>query len=659
MSTTARRAAIAASLAVAMLAGPVTARAQQQAPTDLPSRSLEDLLNLEVESVEGAARHTQRTTEAPASVTVLTANDIETFGWRTLAEALRSVRGFHVTYDRNYSYIGVRAFGRPTDYNNRVLVLIDGHRLNDSIYDGALVGTELPLDMALVDRIEVVRGPGSALYGTSAFFAVVNVITKHGAHVNAGDGAIEVDSLRGVKVRASHGWSGSKERDLLLSATRYRSDGQETLFYPEFAGDANQGLVVGGDHDAATDFLASARLGRLQLRAVVGDREKHIPTGSWGTDFSDTRYYTRDTRAWGSVGYNRDLGKADISVGGYVDHYRYSGAYPFGRLFDDGSVADAIGTEATVRWQSGRHLFTTGAEQRTNVRQNQFYGIGNDWTIYDRRHSQEVAAYGQDEIALSSRMTAVIGARYDWWSLKGGTGRPRLGLVYRTAGDTAIKALYGEAYRAPNLYEMYYFTAQIRRSNNLGPEVARTSELVFERRVGRRVRATATAYYTRISSLIDPMTQADDSIVYVNNEEARSQGVELEADSRWSSGLLLRASFTRQHAYEAATREHLSNAPRSLATLHAAMPFWRRQVVLASESLFVADREALGGEALPSYWMTNATATYRPVRMPLTIGASVYNVFDAHYAHPVGVEFRQTAIPQDGRTFALRLAVKF
>ena len=133
--------------------------------------------------MEGAARHLQRTTEAPASVTVITASDIETFGWRTLADVLKSVRGFHMTYDRNYSYVGVRAFGRPTDYNNRVLVLVDGHRLNDSIYDGALLGTEFPVDLALVDRVEVIRGPGSALYGTSAFLAVVNVITKKGAQV--------------------------------------------------------------------------------------------------------------------------------------------------------------------------------------------------------------------------------------------------------------------------------------------------------------------------------------------------------------------------------------------------------------------------------------------------------------------------------------------
>ena len=113
-------------------------------------------------------------------MTIVTAEDIRTFGWRTLAEALTSVRGFYTTNDRNYTYVGVRGFGRPSDYNNRVLVLVNGHRFNDNVYDQALVGNEFPIDLALVERIEIIRGPGSALYGTSAFFAVINVVAASG-----------------------------------------------------------------------------------------------------------------------------------------------------------------------------------------------------------------------------------------------------------------------------------------------------------------------------------------------------------------------------------------------------------------------------------------------------------------------------------------------
>ena len=126
----------------------------------------------------GASAYLQKVTEAPSSVTIVTAEQIRRYGFRTLADVLRSVRGFYVTYDRNYSYVGVRGFSRPGDYNARVLLLIDGHRLNDNVFGSALIGSEFPLDIALIERLEIIRGPSSSLYGTSAFFAVINVITR-------------------------------------------------------------------------------------------------------------------------------------------------------------------------------------------------------------------------------------------------------------------------------------------------------------------------------------------------------------------------------------------------------------------------------------------------------------------------------------------------
>jgi outer membrane receptor for ferrienterochelin and colicins len=181
---------------ITLLAGPALAQTrsdngtQTQQNQDLTDKSLEELMKIEVASVTGAAKHEQRVTEAPSSVTVITAAEIRSFGWRTLGEALRSVRGFYATYDRNYTYLGVRGFARPTDYNNRVLFLIDGHRINDNVYDAGYVGTETPIDLDLIERIEVIRGPGSALYGSSAFFGVVNIITRRGGSIGGVEGAV-------------------------------------------------------------------------------------------------------------------------------------------------------------------------------------------------------------------------------------------------------------------------------------------------------------------------------------------------------------------------------------------------------------------------------------------------------------------------------------
>ncbi|HEV8481189.1 MAG TPA: Plug domain-containing protein, partial [Candidatus Eisenbacteria bacterium] len=116
--------------------------------------------------------------ETPSSVTVIPAAEIRAMGYRTLAEALQYVRGLYVSSDRNYSYLGVRGIRRPGDYNDKVLVTLDGHTMNGSAFGDAAIGRELGLDMENVERIEIVRGPGSTLYGSNAVFAVINVITR-------------------------------------------------------------------------------------------------------------------------------------------------------------------------------------------------------------------------------------------------------------------------------------------------------------------------------------------------------------------------------------------------------------------------------------------------------------------------------------------------
>jgi len=144
----------------------VSAPQAYAAQTEITQLSLEELMNIEVYS---ASKFPQKTTEAPAAVTVITADEIKKYGYRTLADILRSVRGFYITYDRNYVYVGVRGFSRPGDYNTRILLLLDGHRINENIYDQAFIGTDFPIDIDLIDRVEIIRGSGSSLYGSNAF----------------------------------------------------------------------------------------------------------------------------------------------------------------------------------------------------------------------------------------------------------------------------------------------------------------------------------------------------------------------------------------------------------------------------------------------------------------------------------------------------------
>ena len=147
-------------VAAACAMAPAGVEAQTAGDKPVSELSIEQLLSVEVGTVFGASRYGQRVIDAPAAVSIVTHEEIERFGYRTLGDVLRGVRGFYVTNDCNYSYLGVRGFSRPGDYNTRVLVLVDGHRLNETVYDSSYIGEDFPIPTSAIERVEVIRGPG-------------------------------------------------------------------------------------------------------------------------------------------------------------------------------------------------------------------------------------------------------------------------------------------------------------------------------------------------------------------------------------------------------------------------------------------------------------------------------------------------------------------
>src|SRR5882724_11945529 len=222
-----------------------------QKPSENPELRLEDLTKLEIPTVEGASKYSQKANEAPASVSIITSDDVKKYGYRTLAEILQSVRGLQVSYNRNYSFLGIRGFNRG-DYNSRVLVLVNGHRINNSLSDGAFIGTEFILDVDLIEKVEVIRGPGSSLYGNNAFFGVVNVITRRGRDFSGYGAEVsgEAGSFDTYKGRVTYGNRLKNGLELLFSGALYDSEGHDQLFFKEFKTNTpSKGFAYNADGD--------------------------------------------------------------------------------------------------------------------------------------------------------------------------------------------------------------------------------------------------------------------------------------------------------------------------------------------------------------------------------------------------------------------------
>ena len=187
---------------VVMLAMPSSAWAQSSLPDLEPRGSDEAGRRAGLWRLRAAPTgHSRRPPRCPSSPR----EEIARYGYRTLADILRGVRGMYVTDDRNFSFIGTRGFAKPGDYNSRILLLVNGHRVNDNVFGQAEIGAEFGLDPAMFERVEIIRGPASSLYGDSAFFAVVNVITRTGASLGGGSITLEAGTLGTQLVRGQRG----------------------------------------------------------------------------------------------------------------------------------------------------------------------------------------------------------------------------------------------------------------------------------------------------------------------------------------------------------------------------------------------------------------------------------------------------------------------
>ena len=615
----------------------------------------------------GASKHTQDVESAPAAVVVRTGGEIRAHGYRTLAEVLESMPGIHLQYDRTYVYVGVRGINRPGDFNSRLLVMIDGARVNDALYEGGPLGREFPLDVGLIDRVEYVPGPGSALYGSSAVLGVVNVITRTPSQLPGFRSTLELGTDANRKLSTTWGGELGGGRVLLGYATERRPG--HDLYFPEYDTPAtNHGVAQGMDGERSNKLFVKARWSELTVTGGVSERVKDLPTASYGALFNTANPWTDRfafvnadiTRRWG--------GDQELHARLGAERYQFRSHTSFAPG-DDASAgteadnADDVSGELRYSWLGwADHRLTAGVEFQRNPRQSIHSesvapqpAVLTDFNISSARH----AFFAGDEWQLLPSVLLNLGARADWRLDGQTTTSPRLAAIWTPDPQWTLKWTQGSAFREPNAYERFYFDDTQKVNPSLKAESLDSRELAAIWRPGRELSFEASVYSFRIRDLVELMTDADGVNVFRNRGELRSRGVDLTGTLVTAHGGQLRVSWSRQLAIDHETSERLSGAPQTLLKVSwtAAGPLPGSSVGLNGQ--YVSSRLTRSNARLGGYVHVNAHLSYAPSGRPWSVALGVYNLGDERHLDPVGPELAQDAIRQDGRELRLQLGWAF
>jgi outer membrane cobalamin receptor len=640
-------------VALAAAFAPAVTRAAEPGAAQLADLPLDTLLNLEV---TGASRTTQRRSDAAAAVTVITAAEIRALGHRTIADALRTVRGLNVVYDRAYSFLGVRGFYAPGDYNTRVLMLIDGNRVNDNLYDQAYIGTDAPIDIERVERIEFIPGQGSPVYGANAFFGVINVVTKrlpdNPSSIAGGLGSFGTREGRATLSRRTEGgvhW--------LLAASRRSSDGPDVV--------AENQTLRGIDYERRTAAEFALDAGEVSLRALHADRAKGVgATVDLVTGDPRNRY--DDIQTLLDFTWRHRLGEhGEWITRGFGGQYRFIGDYvldyPPVTVNRDDDLGRWWGFETRwLRRDWNGHSLQIGTEfQRSSTIHFGNFDLDDARTSYLdlNRTDQRFSIYAQDSIELGRGTILDLGLRVDRHRDQPAQQHPRVALIQRLGTDWVFKAIHGTAFRPPNAYEAHYEWQGIGgylRNPDLRPERVRGNELVLDWTPRSDVRYSLSAYESRARDLIVlDFDASTDLNTFRNVGELRMRGVELEMERRWSSGLMLRANLSSQRADGSAADAFAQTSPREMAKLVSVLPLGARWTLGVDAQAYARRGPAAG------FGVLNATLSTRTPLAGAQLSLSVLNLLDREYDDPGSVPVRQPSVRQDGRSWRARVEFPF
>jgi len=651
----------------------------------LLAMSLEELIEVEISI---ATRSPLPVQKAPAIATVVTANDIRIMGARTLVDVLERIPGIGVTRN-HYSVYAIDIRGLKAIRQNKVRFMVDGHTINMPTVGESFWAFE-DLSVEQVERVEVIRGPGSALYGTNAFSGIINVVTKpgiaiNGTQVSAGGGSFETG-----RANILHGRRYG-EFDVMASLTYASTEGAQL----EVTSDALGRSGITDDWARGWDgtFKVSWKNFVFNSRYTTRDSGPYVGVTNVVNDdtelmsdqfFADLSYSTAISEKW-NMNARAYYDFADITFKWQVfppgtalsplpAHFFPYGVYGtpgfknqiYGVEFgSDYAITDTNTVTAGVVYEYSKQYDIT---HHTNFDPITFINLGayqdisswGNWNIPEDRTN--IAAYLQDEWMIKDNLSLTLGLRYDHYDDVGDSTNPRIGLVWEMIEYVDLKLLYGQAFRIPTFDELYSINNPASVGNpKLEPEEMTTYEVSLVYSPDNKPLITATGFYNQFTDKIDLVpTGIPGMLEFRNTNDATIYGVELDARYRFQDIEVYGNYFWNQPENDE-TGEPLPDVPEY--RLNLGFNFWVAEWGKGNlHILHVGDTPRTVGDIRDNhdaYTVVNANFILMNFFQSLELRASLYNLFDEEYSYPAPPFTLADDYPAPGRSVFIELRYTF
>ena len=652
-----------------------------------------------------ASRVLEDIKKSAASITVITDEQIRQMGARHVMDVLRTIPGMSFEYDSTGQYeIDTRGIKKAAGQD--ILFMINSHSVNENFLGGFTWNYDTLL-VENIQRIEFIRGPGSALYGANAFSGVINIITKN------------AEDIDGIQVSAIGGSYNTKQLNVLFGKTlkdigiafnlnHFDTDGFEgyiekdtqTLLDEQFGTNASLAPGYTKGRDRRDDISLMVQYKGFKFDGRYSERERDESVGLMYALTNKSVDAPKDYYL--NLSYEGTI-REGLTLSGkvYRNYHLFDSYY---QVFPPGTVAvnpngeriilpeGIIGLPSNQNDRTGIEIMTTYRPSNSNTvvvgvtyeqmkqydvkyKANFLYTpeplviipLDSIQDITDRQnYNKDVsrtfkAIFFEDIWDIKDNLRLTVGARYDDYSDFGESFNPRAGLIWQFTKGYDLKLLYGRAFRAPIFYELYNKNNPAYLGNDdLNPEKVETYEVSFGTEFNTLLSGRITGFRNTIKDSIELLTINAQNI-FDNTGMNYAQGIETELKLDFGKGTYIALNYTYQDTENLDTKEPLPTIPKHKGNIIGNIRL-SRYVNLYMDFHFQKGFTRDKGderEDHPGFSYVNSTVLVKDFLPGLEIRGSVYNLFDKQYTFPSDEGSLPVDFPMPGRSFLVELRYSF